>query len=107
MITDSLKIINSAFDYNKATTNNGGAIYNQGTLTLTKCTFTSNAASKRGGAIYNISHTLKAIECTFKFNKAAQGGAIFNYRGITIFSGSKFYGNSSNIYNYRGTVKIY
>lgn len=50
-------ITNSSFTNNKATSGNGGAIYNTGTLNITanngSTSFTTNSASGVGGAIYN------------------------------------------------------
>lgn len=58
----------------------GGAIYNnQGTLTVTGCTFTNNTAtSDRGGAIYNYEGTLKIVNSKFEKN-VKYDKAIYNY----------------------------
>ncbi len=72
-----LKNCNSTEEY-------GGAIYNdQGTLTLTNCTFTNNTAwggntNSKGGAIYNYEGTLKILDSTFNKNMA-YNMAIYNY----------------------------
>ena len=57
----------------------GGAITNDGTLTVTGCTFTGNSAtSDFGGAIYNIA-TLTVTSSAFNSNSAVNhGGAIGN-----------------------------
>ncbi len=58
----------------------GGAIYNDGTVTLTQCTFWGNSAFFAGGAIYNTG-TLKVTECTFSGNSSVGsgiGGAIYS-----------------------------
>lgn len=55
---------------------NGGAIGNNGSLTVTNTTFYSNTATADGGAIYNAG-TLLVVNSTFYGNAAARGGAIF------------------------------
>ena len=54
----------------------GGAIYNEGTLTMNRCTITRNYAEK-GGTIYNKGH-VTLNQCTLKENYAEKGGAIYN-----------------------------
>ena len=84
---------------NEATTI-GGAIYNEGSLTITNDTFNSNKAGLSGGAIYNKSDATITIEKTdtdnqtsFKDNSVegvltetgiVAGGAIYNEGSITI-----------------------
>jgi predicted outer membrane repeat protein len=69
------------------TGNLGGAIYNQGTSTISGCTFTGNTASNTvenfgfvqgGGAIENTG-TLNVSDSTFSNNVAIAGGAVDNY----------------------------
>lgn len=98
----------------------GGAILNDGTLTLTQCSFSGNTSVGNGGAIYNLSGTLTvsdsifagntstsggggaiagggniAIEnSTFFNNSSTVGGAVMN-QGIAIVENSTFYGNNS------------
>ena len=87
---------------------NGGAINNQGILTVTNCSFANNAANNNGagGAIYNYG-TLKVTGSTFTGNIATMGGAIYNY-GTSIINFTRISGNSAyqgnSIYNYAGTV---
>ena len=72
--------------------NNGGAITNPGTLTLTNCIFQSNSAYN-GGAIYNTG-TLNMNNCIFTSNTARnQGGAIWNSGALTV-TNSAFTSNS-------------
>lgn len=82
-------------------TGNGGAIYNQGTLTLNSGTsFTENkavgsatlATTGLGGAVYN-TRTLTANDVSFTDNEAANGGAI--YGGTNTIDGSSFSGNQA------------
>jgi uncharacterized repeat protein (TIGR01451 family) len=80
----------------------GGAIYNNGTLTVNNCAFQDNSATKNGGAIYNdgtltydaVTHTsetvtknggtLTVINSSFTGNKALNGGAIYNAGTLNI-----------------------
>jgi uncharacterized repeat protein (TIGR01451 family) len=80
----------------------GGAIYNNGTLTVNNCAFQDNTATKNGGAIYNdgtltynaVTHTsetvtknggtLTVINSSFTGNKALNGGAIYNAGTLNI-----------------------
>ena len=53
----------------------GSAIFNQGTMTVTNCTFSSNTAFS-GGAIY-AAGSMTITNSTFSNNQAIGGGAIF------------------------------
>ncbi|MBP2044999.1 beta strand repeat-containing protein [Methanobacterium aggregans] len=65
---------------------NGGAIYNQGNLTVTNCTLTGNTATNYGGAIYN-EGSLTVTNSTLTGNTASNGGAITNMNGnLTVTS---------------------
>ncbi|MEN6552759.1 MAG: right-handed parallel beta-helix repeat-containing protein [Methanobacterium sp.] len=82
----SLTVTNCTFTDNKATNNYGGAINNEGTLSVTGCTFTGNTATS-GGAIYNNDGSLNANNCTFTGNTAIGfygGGAIANDGFLTV-----------------------
>ena len=86
-----------------ATAVKGGAIYNQGNLTATNCTFTSNTATSSsvygGGAIYNKGTITNLSGCTFTNNKAAKyGGAVYNDATITSLSDCNFNGNIASGY---------
>jgi len=77
----------------------GGAIYNQGDLTLESCIFSGNRSSgsytQGGGAINNNnSGTMSVIGCTFYGNSAGHGGAIVN-NGTLFLGGNLFYGNTA------------
>ena len=80
----------STFSSNSAT--NGGAIYNGGTLTVTSSAFSSNSATNDGGAIYNASGTV-TVSGTFSGNSAANGGAVYVADGNVNISGSTFFFN--------------
>ncbi|MEN6574594.1 hypothetical protein [Methanobacterium aggregans] len=64
----------------------GGAIYQcDGTATITESTFTGNTAYYEGGAIYMDSQTTTTItSCTFTGNTASRGGAIANPYGYDV-----------------------
>jgi hypothetical protein len=77
-----LTISDCAFFNNFASNGNqngGGAIFNASgaTLTLTRCTFFQNTTGQFGGALYN-DGTLSATNCTFVANGALRGGAIIS-----------------------------
>lgn len=72
--SNKLNIENSVFANNTAYV--GGAIYNNGALSLTNCTFINNIAKDNSGAIDN-DGTLKIDKSLFINNKAQkEGGAI-------------------------------
>ena len=89
---------NTGFDSNKVTTaSTGGAIYNNGNLTIKNgSSFTNNeVASGSGGAISN-SGTLNIDSATFENNTAKQdGGAIADTGSSTIIKNSNFINNKS------------
>lgn len=64
----------------------GGAVYNEGRLTLEQCTFSGNASSTFGGAIMNGIHgTLTLTKCILSNNFCDEyGGAIFNAGTATL-----------------------
>ncbi len=75
----------------------GGAIYNQGTLSINNCTFMGNSVADFGGAIVNVRGTLTVSNSTFAGNSSdSRGGAIYNFGTLTIDS-STFSGNSASI----------
>ena len=87
---------------------NGGAIYNAGTLTISNATFSGNTSYANGGAIYNVGR-LTLSNSTFSGNHSFfDGGAIYN-TGMMALSNSTFSGNTADsggaIYN-TGTLTI-
>ena len=70
----------------------GGAISNDGTLTVMASTFSGNSAG-RGGAVWN-GGTMTVRSTTFSGNSAGEGGAIVNNSTLTVTS-STFSGNSA------------
>lgn len=81
---------------NKASSGNGGAIWNDGTLTVTDVTMSENTAVTDGGGIYSTgdSASLTITQGIFISNEAGgSGGAVWSGGEITL-SGGEF---SSNI----------
>ncbi|MBI1325663.1 hypothetical protein GC170_21065 [bacterium] len=65
--------------------NQGGAIRNQGTLTLVSSTLRNNVSRVDGGAVYNQSGQLNVIASVFEANQAGNsGGAIADYGSLSI-----------------------
>ena len=80
------------------TANNGGAIYNNGTLTVVNCTILNNTSINQGGAIYNNYGTITLNNTTIQNNTAKnQGGAIYN-RGTITINNSTIQNNSAAFY---------
>ncbi|WP_304039515.1 autotransporter family protein [Desulfovibrio piger] len=76
--------------------NFGGAIWNEGTLTVNGGSFEGNTADEAAGAIYNaVDATLKVDRVTFANNSSAKAGAINNYNGTVVISDSTFKGNAA------------
>ena len=82
--------------YSKFIRNNasfeGGAICNKATLNVEKSTFTKNA-SKSGGSIKNYDD-LSVSDCVFQEGKSDSGAGIFNFGKILKVERSKFIKNS-------------
>lgn len=70
----NLTITNAVFNKNNGIM--GGAIFNNGSLTISKSNFTYNNASS-GGAIYN-NGSLTITDSIFANNTASDGAAVFN-----------------------------
>ena len=78
----------------------GGAIYNnQGTLTISESTISSNTATGWGGGVYNNKGTVTIKNSTFRSNTSNQGGAITSFSDGTAasatISNSTFSSNSA------------
>ena len=103
--------------------NNGGAIFTQGNLTITggsgNITFSGNSASIYGGAIFtlgNLTITGGSGNITFSGNSASNnGGAIYTEGNLTIVGGAgkiSFSGNQATnrrggaIYSRNGSINI-
>lgn len=68
----------------------GGAIYNQGVLTILRSTLKDNETNSSGGAIYNHEGQLNIIESLLLNNKntGGVGGALRNFRGTVTITNS-------------------
>jgi hypothetical protein len=82
---------------NTGSSSDGGAIASLGPLTLTGCTFSGNGGGY-GGAVYNQGMACAMQNCTFAGNTATLGfgGAVLNNSGVTLtVLHCTFIGNSS------------
>jgi hypothetical protein len=81
---------------------NGGGIYNHGTLTVTNSTITGNTAPGGGGGIYNTYGSVTVIGSTIANNTSSSteanspGGGIDNAAGTATIVNSTITGNFSN-----------
>lgn len=106
----TLKIVNSNIQGNHVTKGHGGAILNEGTLSILDSVLQNNQCYN-GGAIYN-DGTLNIIESVIQNNKATLwgGGAICNYGEAKVIY-SSLYNNTASyggaIYNYYKTTVNY
>ena len=93
----TLTISNSSFIHNVAD-EYGGAIHNEGTLTISNSSFIDNRAVNLGGAISNYDGTLVIIDSRFSGNTSEDGGAILNSLGGRLaVSGSSFNNNAASV----------
>jgi predicted outer membrane repeat protein len=73
----------------------GAAIFNRGTLTLTRCTLSGNSSgSDRGGAVFNAG-SLTLQQCTLSGNAAPVGGAIASESGSVVILHSTLSANTA------------
>ena len=99
--TNTLTINSSSFNSNSA--NDGGAIFNTGSLAVSNSTFTNNTAQRTGGAIANISDTEQKVNANLTVQNSnfynnqsdAAGGAIYTDSTLTV-KNSNFYNNHTN-----------
>ncbi|MBQ0166442.1 MAG: hypothetical protein KBT02_04945 [Treponema sp.] len=79
----------------KASTGEGGAIFNDANLSLNNCSFNNCSSEKTGGAIYNGSNgTLTLSDCTFSGNTASSVSNDIYHTGssVTLKAGNIFGG---------------
>lgn len=101
--TASLTLQDITLSDGSSTDTTAGAIYNQGTLSITNSTLQGNSASGQGGAIYNASGSVTISDTDFDTNTATdEGGAIYN-AGTLVITGGTFDQNDADdggaIYN--------
>ncbi len=76
---------------------NGGAIYNDGTVTINNCTLNYNTATNNGGAIYNDANGMTTITgCSLINNYAVDGGAIYNNNNLNVVNSQLIDNHASN-----------
>lgn len=100
-LTNTLNINSSSFNSNSA--NDGGAIFNAGSLAVSNSTFTNNTAQRTGGAIANVSDTKQKVNANLTVQNSnfynnqsdAAGGAIYTDSTLTV-KNSNFYNNRTN-----------
>ena len=106
----TVTLTNATLINGKAT--EGGAIYNDGSLTLSDVKLSDNAADSYGGAVFNNGH-LVVSDSVFDANDIVNrgsasvdygGAAIYNwYDGVLTVSGSNF---TNNIKNYKNGDRL-
>ena len=75
----------------------GGALYNEGDLTIFSSTLNDNSAQTLGGAICNDGGQLRILESALEGNSARNGGAIRNLQGtLSISKYCKLSGNTAS-----------
>lgn len=88
----------------------GGGIFNGGTVTVTSSTISSNSAEVGGGGIYNNNGTVTISNSTINGDSANQGGGIFNEGMMTItnstISENTAFEGGGGIFNNGGTVQL-
>ena len=92
-------------------TGSGGGVANDGTVTVTDCTFSGNSAGFVGGGLYNSGlATATVTDSIFEGNSSTYGGG-FNNQGTATVTGGAFQnntasGNSGGLDNI-GTVSVF
>lgn len=104
----ALTVSNSDFRNNSADYM-GGAILNNGALTIIDSSFSDNSAGEFGGAVHNWSGQANISGSSFSDNSAVDGGAVYNKGTLTIIN-SDFSDNSGKnggaVYSERGTLTV-
>ncbi|MBD2705100.1 SBBP repeat-containing protein [Spirosoma sp. BT702] len=81
-----------------ASSNTGGGIQNNGTLTLSNCILRNNKAGPYGGGVHNMGGaSLTVTNCRFERNSAVQGaGGILHHGSLLSITNSTFIANAGN-----------
>ena len=82
----------------------GGAVHNQGTLTIINSTISGNSATTEGGAIYNQTGTVMLTNVTVACNTAATGGGIANSGTATLLNTIVANNTATTDVDFAGTV---
>jgi CSLREA domain-containing protein len=96
-VADSVVVIISDVTIVKGnSTDDGGGIYNAGTLTINRCTIASNLTTDNGGGISS-SGAATVNSSTFHDNEAERnGGGIYNNEATLVVNNSTFSGNRAS-----------
>jgi hypothetical protein len=96
--------------------NDGGGVFNNGTLTMTGCSVTGNSSTSSNGQGGGIRHTsignLTMTNCTISQNSSAIGGGISTLNGLLELTNCTISGNSASVRsgaieaNNGGTTKL-
>jgi probable HAF family extracellular repeat protein/predicted outer membrane repeat protein len=74
----------------------GGGMYNdEGSPTITNCTFTANSASHDGGGMYSLRGSVTLTNCTFSENWGCWSGGMENIGGSTVLTNCTFRANQA------------
>ena len=100
VVLTNLTIINGYTKY-------GGAIYNNGNLTIQNCNFKNNSATS-GGAIYSgTTANLNIYSSTFEDNVVTnKGGAVFSYSYVGIYDSTFIRNKGTGTYSTGGSIYI-
>jgi|GEM_PF-1509763 hypothetical protein len=98
----TLTITNCEFSYNKAASSTGGGLYNSGTATVENSTFNNNTAYYGGGGVCTSADTANLIltNSTIYSNTVTAGGGAFYGGGVYISNGDATLTNNTIVYNY-------
>ncbi|GAH18240.1 unnamed protein product, partial [marine sediment metagenome] len=88
-------VTNCTFSGNRAQSNDGGGMFNYASNpTLTNCTFNGNSAGYGGGGMCNDSNSSPTLtNCTFSGNAAEYGGGIYNLSASPTLNNCILWGN--------------
>ena len=96
ILNDGVLTVNSSDFRNNSADYMGGAILNNGALTIIDSSFSDNSAGERGSAAYIWSGRANISGSDFTDNSAGErGSAVYNLRGQTTISNSGFTGNAA------------
>ena len=100
VVLTNLTIINGYTKY-------GGAIYNNGNLTIQNCNFKNNSATS-GGAMYSgTTANLNIYSSTFEDNVVTNnGGAVFSYSYVGIYDSTFLRNKGTGTYSTGGSIYI-
>jgi len=89
-----LALYNNSRLRNNIAANNGGGLYNAGTVAVTDAAISSNTAND-GGGLFNDDGTAYLANVTLNGNSADYGGGIINYAGLEL-TNATISGNSAS-----------